>query len=186
MLIEIDMKCESCGHVCAYALVIEGYTFTVGKRGLRYQGLDSHGASSSVLSDGLIEAFAEDMFLALREVRPDQSYNQLSMGGCYKFAPREITGPVLLESAVVPMPVPPPCAPPLVLVQPLAPLPVASAINQVDQPSAPFAGVGVVPGSGATPLHCISGSRYSPTLIFIVRFFYTAQESSFAFSRLEF
>ena len=62
----------------------------------------------------------------------------------------------------------------------------ASGPEGAAEPSAPFAGVGVVPGSGATPLHCISGSRYSPTLIFIVRFFYTAQESSFAFSRLEF
>ena len=101
--------------------------------------------------DGLIETFAEDMSQAVMFVRPDQPYTPLSRGGCYKFALGRITGPVLLESAVVPMPVPPPCAPPLVLVQALSPLPVASAINQVDEPSAPFAGVGVVPGYGATP-----------------------------------
>ena len=34
-LIELDMKRQGCGHVCAYALIIDGYTFTVGKRGLR-------------------------------------------------------------------------------------------------------------------------------------------------------
>ena len=53
-LVEVDMKSESCGPICAYALVIDGYTFTVGKRGLRFQGLDSHGVSSSVLFDGLV------------------------------------------------------------------------------------------------------------------------------------
>ena len=150
-LIELDMKSEGSGHVCAYALVIDGYTFTVGKRGLRYQGLDSHGASSSVVFDGLIETFAQDMSQAVLFVRPDQPYNASSRGGCYKFSPRGTTGPVLFESAVVPMPVTPPCAPPLVSVQALSPLPVASATNQVDEPSAPFAGVGAVPGSGATP-----------------------------------
>ena len=145
-LIELDMKSEGSGYVCAYALVIDGYTFTVGKRGLRYQGLDSHGASSSVVFDGLIETFAQDMSQAVLDVRPDQPYNASSRGGCYKFSPRGTTGPVLFESAVVPMPVTPPCAPPLVSVQALSPLPVASAINQVDEPSAPFAGVGAVPG----------------------------------------
>ena len=101
-LIEMDMKSVGRDHVCAYAIVIDGYTFTVGKRGLRYQGLDSHGASSSVLYDGFIDTFAEDMSQAVVRVRPDQPYNELSMGGCYKFAPREITRTVLLEPASEP------------------------------------------------------------------------------------
>ena len=162
-LIEMDMKSVGRDHVCAYAIVIDGYTFTVGKRGLRYQGLDSHGASSSVLYDGFIDTFAEDMSQAVMRVRPDQPYNELSMGGCYKFAPREITRTVLLEPASEPAETPASPAPAVsVSGCPAGPLGVPSAMSQVDQPSTPFAGVDVVPGSGDTPTPAPPGPETVP------------------------
>ena len=79
-------------------------------------------------------------------VRPDQPYNELSMGGCYKFAPREITRTVLLEPASEPAETPASPAPAVSVSG--CPAGVPSAMSQVDQPSTPFAVVLVVPGSG--------------------------------------
>ena len=90
----------------------------------------------------------------------------------------------MITAVAKPLPVP------LELPVPPSPVPdtvpgsgAASGPEGAAEPSAPFAGVGVVPGSGATPLHCISGSRYSPPLILYCAFYlYSSRDLICVFS----